>query len=506
MSRTPFRLDARERRARVNDKDPTSMKNRIVLPLLLALVGSVPVVGQQASFKPKEADELAKAIVDVRQYPEFTVNRKEQKNKEKADAKLEKILNKLEGSYEGMLLNSTTAWREVLGAVRVNSLPKRPPKGSLKELTRENLIRGKPYNFDYALYVPRDYDPKTRWPLIIALHDKGSEGKKYINEVWHNRAVRTEIQKKYIIVAPTIGEKTAGDRRDQVRFEWMDGVHLLGIVSCMMEVLSNYNVDVSRIYLDGTGVGGQTALEFQKMRPDLFAAAAARNALPISDKELNRDAAWGNLKSSGGAMIVSRKGDMLEDPANASRLEALQHYRDNEKVNIILKGDYEEINKSALAGARGSQTVDPVHDATLDIAAFFDSHKRDLTPTALKYVTYDSRSFRQSHWMVMTRANASPADKTLASIDLAVDRGSNTISVTCSNVESFKISLNDELVDLSKPVIVKVNGKEVKNEEVTRSFDHLLSANAANSHDPDRITVASMLIEVPMAEDVEDQK
>jgi hypothetical protein len=98
-------------------------------------------------------------------------------------------------------------------------------------------------------------------------------------------------------------------------------------------------------------------------------------------------------------------------------------------------------------------------------------------------------------------ATASPKDGTFAEIRAKVNSETNTIEVKSNNVESFRIVLSDDLLNLDKPVAVVVNGKEVARQEVTRSLDYLLGVNSANSHDPDKLAVGQLIISVPVPEE-----
>jgi poly(3-hydroxybutyrate) depolymerase len=472
-------------------------------PYLLALLAVTSTISaQETALAEKDVKNLAKLLSAWRGFDEFPKTTKEEKKKDEARAAFFEAVTKAGESHAGDILRFTDSWRSILREVRVGTIEKTPSgRGFLKEYTVSRSIRGRASTFDYALSVPSGYTSADRWPLILALHDEGSDGKKYLNEVWLNREVPKEIQQTYIILAPTIGEKSGGKPSEQQRITWFDALHRRGLAMCLVEVLSKYNVDMDRIYVDGTGVGGATAVELKKMWPSWFAAAASRNGLPRHDATVQRDPALVNLHGQGAIMFVSRGGELFSSEQGKARLAALDQYRESEKIDIRIKEDYPALITSQIRRALGSQKVDPVHDATADVAAFFKEMKRERSPKEINYVTYDNRSFSEVAWLRMEVATANPADKTFAEIRAKVLPESNTIEVKSNNVESFRIMLNDDILDLSKPVVITVNGKEVLKQDVTRSLEYLLGINEGNSHDPDKVAVAQVSVTVPASEE-----
>jgi hypothetical protein len=489
------------------------MKPKIQHLLLLALLlGMLPLsCAQETGLSTKDIESLSKLLSDWRSFPVYPKSTNEEKKKDAAQASFFDAVTKAQSAYEGDILRFTDSWRAIFRKGRLGQIEKSPSgSGFLKEGSVSRLLRGREFAFEYAINVPKGYTSAEKWPLILALHDDASSGnkvsgEKYLKEVWLSRDLprdlQKEIQQTYILLAPTIGEKTAGKSSDQQRITWFDDVHRRGIAMCLIEVLSKYNVDMDRIYVEGTGIGGTTAIELKKMWPSWFAAAVSRNGLPATSAEVNRDPAFVNLAGQGGIMFVTRQGELFASDEGKVRRAALDSVVEKEKVDIRIKGDYEAIPPDKMRSALGSQKSDPVHDATPDIVEFLKSMKRNRTPSELTYVTYDNRSFSECAWVRLEVATASPKDGTFAEIRAKVNSETNTIEVKSNNVESFRIVLSDDLLNLDKPVAVVVNGKEVARQEVTRSLDYLLGVNSANSHDPDKLAVGQLIISVPVPEE-----
>ena len=71
---------------------------------------------------------------------------------------------------------------------------------------------GKPVEFHYGLILPNGFDIKKRYPLIVALHDKGAAKDDKVSgprstsqEVWMPKTLPKEERDKFIIIAPTMG-------------------------------------------------------------------------------------------------------------------------------------------------------------------------------------------------------------------------------------------------------------------------------------------------------------
>ena len=136
------------------------------------------------------------------------------------------------------------SWIQVFSTlVNADKTESPPAKGRTKEFHIDGDVKGETIGYDYAVRLPRMYKAGQAWPLIVAFHDAGSDGEKYIKEVWEERSVRN-LADEFIIVAPTVGPRTTGkNRAQQKRIEWFDRWHLLNIYWPIREVLKEYNVD-----------------------------------------------------------------------------------------------------------------------------------------------------------------------------------------------------------------------------------------------------------------------
>src|SRR3989338_8204577 len=63
--------------------------------------------------------------------------------------------------------------------------------------------------YGYSLFVPENYTPDHKWPLVMALHDQGKRGEDYI-QGWLEAAK----ERGFIVLCPTYEEPRSGLPRD----------------------------------------------------------------------------------------------------------------------------------------------------------------------------------------------------------------------------------------------------------------------------------------------------
>lgn len=115
----------------------------------------------------------------------------------------------------------------------------------------------------YVVYVPADYDPGTKWPMIVFLHGMGERGRDGLlqTEVGIGHAIRRQASLyPCIVVMP----QCPGDTT------WQNALNHVDIA--MEQTLKEYSVDRSRIYLTGLSMGGYGSWAYGAMRNDVFAA------------------------------------------------------------------------------------------------------------------------------------------------------------------------------------------------------------------------------------------
>ena len=139
----------------------------------------------------------------------------------------------------------------------------------------------------YRLLLPEDYDIKKKYPLLVFLHGAGERGNDNELQLTHgsDQFLTPAFRKQYpaIIVFPQCPKDaywaTILSREVPLKFSYSKRPKknpTLDLVEGMLkEVLSNYAIDQSRIYVGGLSMGAMGTFELVYRNPKMFAAAFA---------------------------------------------------------------------------------------------------------------------------------------------------------------------------------------------------------------------------------------
>ena len=148
-------------------------------------------------------------------------------------------------------------------------------------------FRYKGDSLPYRLLLPEGYDVNKKYPLLIFLHGAGERGSDNELQLTHgsDQFLNTAFRKKHpaIIVFPQCPKgaywATILSREGPLKFTYAKRPRknpILDLVEGMLkELLSNYKIDRSRIYVGGLSMGGMGTFELVYRNPRLFAAAFA---------------------------------------------------------------------------------------------------------------------------------------------------------------------------------------------------------------------------------------
>lgn len=114
----------------------------------------------------------------------------------------------------------------------------------------------------YLLYLPKDYDQKGAWPLVLFLHGAGERGDNLEAVKKHGPAKRIAAGEDFpmIVVAP----QCPAD-------QWWQPLELIALVE---EIVEKYKVDQDRVYVTGLSMGGFGTWALAAYAPERFAAIA----------------------------------------------------------------------------------------------------------------------------------------------------------------------------------------------------------------------------------------
>jgi len=131
-------------------------------------------------------------------------------------------------------------------------------------LNRTLLIEGSEYR--YQVYVPREFNRSTRWPIILVLHGGGEYGADGLLQTTGGlaRAIHQHADRfPAIVVFPQAhADKTPG-------WQKQGGQAALTAVD---NAIAEFNGDPARVYLTGFSAGGNGSWYLASHYPDRFAA------------------------------------------------------------------------------------------------------------------------------------------------------------------------------------------------------------------------------------------
>ena len=151
-------------------------------------------------------------------------------------------------------------------------------------LTKETFRNAEGQTLLYRLYVPKDYDAKKKYPLILFLHGAGERGNDNERQLTHAQVLRfvsdeVAAQHPCILVAPQCpadqwwGDILLGPKKPPAKTA-APSVNPLVLAGALLDSLEKkYSIDPERRYVTGLSMGGFGSYTLCLARPDYFAAA-----------------------------------------------------------------------------------------------------------------------------------------------------------------------------------------------------------------------------------------
>ncbi len=223
------------------------------------------------------------------------------------------------------------------------------------------------------------------------------------------------------------------------------------------EAIRYHNVDPNRVYLIGISEGAYTAYRLGAFMADRWAGAGS-----MAGGEPLNNAPPANMRN------LAFRADIGERDTMFDRLGLNQRY---EEALAKLKHDDPD----------GFEYMIEVHEGRghgieyRSCPQWVFNFTRNPWPERVRWVNIDVHGRRrmQSYWLALDAAPEGQLE-----LDARIDRDTNTVSVDVArregenlipdNTTSFRVYLNDALVDLDRPVRVLRNGDEVANGPVER--------------------------------------
>lgn len=345
------------------------------------------------------------------------------------------------------------------------------PVGSLPD--EQIVVRDRPYRL--SLSIPQSYEPTKDYALVVCLHGAGFTGEAYLDR-WKSR-----LGEQYILACPTYPAGAWFTRRAEDL-----------VLATVRTVQQRYRIDPNRIFLSGMSNGGIGAWLIGMHHAPLFAGLAPM-ASGIDDVLFPF---LENLRTTPVYIIHGSQDQVM--PVELSRKLAA------ELKNLGYPFIYREHDRThAMAGGHFFP-----REELPDLVKWFDSQRRTPVPKAVTVVR-DASHLLSFGWVridatdqiasfsedLIDKRDDSIRQRTYARLTAEVT-GPNRIDVHTDHVRQYTLYLNDELVDLSKPVLITTDEQASFEGVVIPQVDTLLR-QARLRHDPTQLYPAQLTISVP---------
>lgn len=391
------------------------LRLRFHSPLLFLLVFFSPVYVSPSTIQG--AEEVAEADLGVQVWQYLTTEDSTQ-----VGLLLTAILRRPDATVQTL--------QDLLRKGRPHSLQ---PVGLLPD--EEVVVRDQTYR--YSLSVPQSYEPIREYALVVCLHGAGFTGEAYLDR-W-----KTRLGEGYILACPTYPAGAWFTRRAEDL-----------VLATVRAVQQRYRIDPNRIFLTGMSNGGIGAWLIGMHHAPLFAGLAPM-ASGIDDVLFPF---LENLRATPVYIIHGSQDQVM--PVELSRKLA------GELKNLGSPFIYREHDRThAMAGGHFFP-----REELPDLVKWFDSQHRTPAPKALTVVR-DASHLLPFGWVRIdgTDQIASFSEDLIDKRDDSIRRrsyarltaevsGPNRVEVRTDRVRQYTLFLNEDLVDLSKPVLVTTNG------------------------------------------------
>jgi predicted esterase len=290
----------------------------------------------------------------------------------------------------------------------------------------------------YGLYLPRNYNARKKYPLVVSLHGAGSNHRLNLRRVFgqSNREGETDVEAtRYFpelkdvdfIVASPYARGTMG----------YQGLAEKDVYDVLADVLKRFSIDEDRIYLTGLSMGGGGTLWLGLTRPDLWAAIApVCPAPPTEASELAGNAL--NLP----VHIHQGGADPVVKPEGT---------RDWVKKLQDLGTD---VGYTEYPGVQHNSWENAYKDAA--IFGWFTKFRRNRFPGRVRFATTRYK-YDGAYWVRIDRLTPGSA----ASVD-AKFTGSNRLEITTAGLEALTLRLaGHPKFAPGRPVDVAIDGQSV---------------------------------------------
>ncbi|MBL7856139.1 MAG: prolyl oligopeptidase family serine peptidase [Cyclobacteriaceae bacterium] len=299
----------------------------------------------------------------------------------------------------------------------------------------------------YALYIPKNYDPQKKYPLVVMLHGAGSNHRLALRRVFgkSNAPGETDVEAtRYFpewkdveyIVAATYARGTAG----------YQGIPEKDVYDMLADVKKRFTIDEDRTYLTGLSMGGGGTLWIGLSRPDIWAALAPVCPAPPNGTDVLAPNAFN-------VPMHFFHGDQDQAvPVSVSR-DWVKRLKDS-GTQVEYK-EYPGVNHNSWENAYNDGSI----------FSWFSQFKRNQFPDRVRFSSANYK-YNNAYWVTLDQLTPG----TLASIDVKFT-ATNQLDITTTNLDAFTLKLtNHPQFRSDQPLTMVINGGKKMKVPATTDF------------------------------------
>lgn len=291
----------------------------------------------------------------------------------------------------------------------------------------------------YGLYLPKNYDPQKKYPLVIMLHGAGSNHRLSLRRVFgkSNANGENDVEAsryfpewkdvEYIVASP-YARGTAG----------YQGIPEQDVYDVLADVKKRFSIDEDRTYLTGLSMGGGGTLWIAMTRPDIWAAIAP--VCPAPPK--GTDELIGNALNLPAHFFHGDKDQAVPVAVSRDWTKKLKDL--GSQVEYI---EYPGVNHNSWENAYKDEFI----------FDWFSKFKRNPYPDRVRFSSAQYK-YNTAYWVTLDQL----IPGTLASVD-AKFTAPDQLDISTASLYAFSLRLKGHpLFKGEQPVQVTINGKKIK--------------------------------------------
>jgi predicted peptidase len=361
------------------------------------------------------------------------------------------------------------------------------------------------------VYIPAGYKASQKTPCILMLH--GAVGLSKFSDIDSTAATDEDIlfdilkKESYIIIRPLGDSKKQFDWVINRFSDWQDqhaNLTYKALNNIMVSLKGVLNIDDNRVFALGHSDGSDGALGLAVYIPNVYAGVVAYNSMLTN--LTTRDFFIKN--------IVNRPAYIVH-----SELDNLRPMRMTRDVVNQLKAEGASIDYKEYMGYQHYDkhlTIDVPRAIT-----YMNGVKRNPYPAKIEWTTLSDTIYNTCDWLTVTKADTSKPradwDKEFnaralnkrtgeyyqsnyyiyapQNVTVRAKYANNVFEIQTSRVGEVTLLISPAMVDLKKPVLVIVNGKQVFSGELSADKGFMVN-NFAKAMDRGAVWVNAIKVKV----------